>query len=56
MEFLAGWSLGVLVSVGCVLAIWCAVTMRRYVRNRTIRRPDVFAGAVSSAKPTGLEE
>jgi hypothetical protein len=35
MAFLAGWSLGVLISAGCALAIWGAKTVRQHFHGRT---------------------
>jgi hypothetical protein len=38
MAFLAGWSLGVVISVSCALLIWGAATARQHIHNRSVAR------------------
>jgi hypothetical protein len=56
MEFLAGWTLGVMVSAGCAFVIWCAAITRQRMRDRRIKRSDLPINAISGAEPTALEK
>ena len=55
MAFLAGWSLGVVISVGCALVIWGTVTAREQFHDRTSARRDAGNGikSVTLAKTSG---